>query len=144
MGLTAVVSTLLAVLAGLLTTAVTGPSAWGAACAVCLAGWTPYAAQGAALLEQERASGHMLASIFFGTGRWHLLRRHLLSAVPAPVHGTGGLVGLGRGQIARCPAGQECPQQWTGRGGRGGGGAPAAAGAPLGGWVGAGPRPNMG
>ncbi|MGW0735602.1 ABC transporter permease subunit [Streptomyces sp. NPDC002851] len=86
-GLTEVVSTLPAVLAGLLTTAVTGPSAWGAACAVCLVGWTPYAAQAAALLEQERASGHMLASISLGAGRAHLLRRHLLPAVlPAVLH----------------------------------------------------------
>ncbi|MFD9438248.1 ABC transporter permease subunit [Streptomyces sp. NPDC060006] len=80
-GLTEVVSTLPAVLAGLLTTAVTGPSVWGAACAVCLVGWSPYAAQAAALLEQERASGHMLASISFGAGRRYLLRHHLLPAV---------------------------------------------------------------
>ncbi|MDQ1022964.1 peptide/nickel transport system permease protein [Streptomyces umbrinus] len=80
-GLTEVAATLPAVLAGLLTTAVTGPSVWGAACAVCLVGWTPYAAQTAALLEQERASGHMLASISFGAGRRYLLRHHLLPAV---------------------------------------------------------------
>ncbi|MFG3514390.1 ABC transporter permease subunit [Streptomyces bobili] len=80
-GLTEVVSTLPAVLAGLLTTAVTGPSAWGAACAVCLVGWTPYAAQSSALLEQERASGHMLASLSFGAGPAYLFRHHLLPAV---------------------------------------------------------------
>ncbi|MBZ3906213.1 ABC transporter permease subunit [Streptomyces griseiscabiei] len=80
-GLTEVVSTMPAVLAGLLTTAVTGPSAWGAALAVCLVGWTPYAAQAAALLEQERASGHMLASVSFGAGPGYLLRYHLLPAV---------------------------------------------------------------
>ncbi|GGK91867.1 ABC transporter permease subunit [Streptomyces flaveus] len=80
-GLTEVVSTLPAVLAGLLTTAVTGPSVWGAALAVCLVGWSPYAAQTAALLEQERASGHMLAAISFGADRRYLLRRHLLPAV---------------------------------------------------------------
>ncbi|KOG30745.1 ABC transporter permease subunit [Streptomyces resistomycificus] len=80
-GLTEVVSTLPAVLAGLLTTAVTGPSVWGAACAVCVVGWSPYAAQAAALLEQERASGHMLASISFGAGPSYLLRHHLLPAV---------------------------------------------------------------
>ncbi|MEV0222580.1 ABC transporter permease subunit [Streptomyces sp. NPDC050704] len=83
-GLTEVVSTLPAVLAGLLTTALTGPSVWGAACAVCLVAWSPYAAQTAALLEQERASGHMQASILFGAGRWYLLRHHLLpAALPA-------------------------------------------------------------
>ncbi|MFF5496635.1 ABC transporter permease subunit [Streptomyces aquilus] len=80
-GLTEVVSTMPAVLAGMLTTAVTGPSASGAALAVCLVGWTPYAAQAAALLEQERASGHMLASICFGAGPGYLLRHHLLPAV---------------------------------------------------------------
>jgi ABC-type dipeptide/oligopeptide/nickel transport system permease subunit/ABC-type dipeptide/oligopeptide/nickel transport system permease component len=80
-GLTEVVSTLPAVLAGLLTTAVTGPSVWGAACAVCLVGWTPYAAQTAALLEEERASGHMLASLSFGAGPRYLLRRHYIPAV---------------------------------------------------------------
>ncbi len=63
-GLTEVVSTMPAVLA-----AVTGPSASGAALAVCMVGWTPYAAQAAALLEQERASGHIFASISFGAGR---------------------------------------------------------------------------
>lgn len=84
-GLTEVVSTMPAVLAGLLTTAVTGPSAWGAALAVCLVGWTPYAAQAAALLEQERASGHMLASVSFGAGPGYLLRHHLVPAVLPPV-----------------------------------------------------------
>jgi ABC-type dipeptide/oligopeptide/nickel transport system permease subunit/ABC-type dipeptide/oligopeptide/nickel transport system permease component len=80
-GLTEVMSTLPAVLAGLLVTAVTGPSVWGAACAVCLVGWTPYAAQTAAMLEQERATGHILASISFGARPTHLLRHHLLPAV---------------------------------------------------------------
>ncbi|WP_158842323.1 ABC transporter permease subunit [Saccharothrix deserti] len=80
-GLTEVMSTLPAVLVGLLTTAVTGPSVWGAACAVCLVGWTPYAAQAAALLEQERATGHILASISCGADSAHLLRHHLLPAV---------------------------------------------------------------
>lgn len=83
-GLTEVMSTLPAVLAGLLTTAVTGPSVWGAACAVCLVGWTPYAAHTAAILEQERATGHILASISFGARPTYLLRHHLLpAALPA-------------------------------------------------------------
>ncbi|MET8976501.1 ABC transporter permease subunit [Streptomyces sp. NPDC004539] len=85
-GLTEVVSTLPAVLAGLLTTAVTGPSVWGAALAVCLVGWAPYAAQASALLAQERAAGHTLASRSLGAGAGHLLRRHHLPAVlPAVV-----------------------------------------------------------
>lgn len=76
-----VASTLPAVLAGLLTTAVTGPSVWGAALAVCLVGWTPYAAQAAALIEEERASGHLLASLSFGAGPRYLMRHHYLPAV---------------------------------------------------------------
>jgi ABC-type dipeptide/oligopeptide/nickel transport system permease subunit len=80
-GLMEVASTLPAVLAGLLTTAVTGPSVWGAALAVCLVGWTPYAAQAAALIEEERASSHMQASLSFGAGPWHLMRRHYLPGV---------------------------------------------------------------
>ncbi|MBC9730479.1 ABC transporter permease subunit [Streptomyces sp. TRM68367] len=80
-GVTEVVATLPAVLAGLLIAGVTGPSVWGAAGAVCVVGWSPYAAQSAALLEQERASGHIAASVALGAGRGHLLRRHLLPAV---------------------------------------------------------------
>jgi ABC-type dipeptide/oligopeptide/nickel transport system permease component/ABC-type antimicrobial peptide transport system permease subunit len=80
-GPTEVASTLPAVLAGLLIVGVTGPSVWGAASAVCAVGWSPYAAQTAALLEQERASGHIAASVALGAGRLHLLRRHLLPAV---------------------------------------------------------------
>ena len=84
-GMTDVVATMPAVLAGLLVTAATGPSVWGAACAVCVVGWTPYAAQTAALLEQERASGHIAAAVSLGAGRLHLLRRHLLPALTGPL-----------------------------------------------------------
>ncbi|MEU0109957.1 ABC transporter permease subunit [Streptomyces sp. NPDC006251] len=84
-GPTEVVSTLPAVLAGLLIAGVTGPSVWGAACAVCVVGWSPYAAQTAALVEQERASGHIAASVALGAGRLHLMRRHLLPAVVPPL-----------------------------------------------------------
>jgi peptide/nickel transport system permease protein len=80
-GLTEVASTLPAVLAGLLTTAVTGPSVWGAACAVCLVAWTPYAVHAAALFEQERATGHVLASRSLGAGPLRLMRHSLLPAV---------------------------------------------------------------
>lgn len=84
-GLTEMMSTLPAVLAGLLTTAVTGPSVWGAAAAVCLVGWTPYAAQAAALFEQERATDHITASTALGATPAHLLRHHLLPAVLPPL-----------------------------------------------------------
>lgn len=80
-GLTEVASTLPAVLAGLLTTAVTGPSVWGAACAVCLVAWTPYAVQAAALFEQERATEHVRVSKSLGASPVHLMRRSLLPAV---------------------------------------------------------------
>ncbi|MFJ2580865.1 ABC transporter permease subunit [Kitasatospora aureofaciens] len=84
-GPTEVVATVPAVLAGLLVTAATGPSVWGAAAAVCAIGWTPYAAQTAALLEQERASGHIAAARSLGAGRVHLARRHLLPALTGPL-----------------------------------------------------------
>ncbi|WP_433546564.1 ABC transporter permease subunit [Streptomyces sp. CA-294286] len=84
-GLTEVVSTLPAVLAGLLVTGLTGPSVLGAALAVCVVGWSPYAAQTAALLQQERAAGHVTASVALGAGRVHVLRRHLLPALVPPV-----------------------------------------------------------
>ncbi|MEO6089700.1 MAG: ABC transporter permease subunit [Umezawaea sp.] len=80
-GLMEVVSTLPTVLAGLVTTAVTGPSVWDAAGAVYVVGWTPYAIQAAALFDQERASGHVLVSKSLGAGRMHLVRRGLLPAV---------------------------------------------------------------
>lgn len=80
-GLTEVASTLPAVLAGLLTTAVTGPSVWGAAAAVCLVAWTPYAVQATALFEQERATEHVRVSKSMGAGPVHLMRRSLLPAV---------------------------------------------------------------
>ncbi|MET9435507.1 ABC transporter permease subunit [Streptomyces sp. NPDC006551] len=84
-GPTDVVATMPAVLAGLLVTAATGPSVWGAAGAVCAVGWTPYAAQTAALAEQERASGHLAAAVSLGAGRLHLLRRHLIPALARPL-----------------------------------------------------------
>ncbi|SPF07153.1 Dipeptide transport system permease protein DppC [Streptomyces sp. MA5143a] len=87
-GLGEVVSTMTAVLAGMLTTAVTGSSASGAALAVSLVGWIPYAAQAAAPLEQERAGGHLLASLSFGAGPDYLLRHHLLPAVLPPACAT--------------------------------------------------------
>ncbi|GHH38991.1 ABC transporter permease subunit [Streptomyces candidus] len=84
-GLTEVVSTLPAVLAGLLVTGLTGPSVLGAALAVCVVGWSPYAAQTSALLQQERAAGHVTASVALGGGRVHVLRRHLLPSLVPPV-----------------------------------------------------------
>ncbi|MFD3516829.1 ABC transporter permease subunit [Streptomyces sp. NPDC058657] len=84
-GLTEVASTLPAVVAGLLVTGLTGPSVLGAALAVCVVGWTPYAAQTAALLQQERAAGHVAAAVALGGGRGHVLRRHLLPALVPPL-----------------------------------------------------------
>jgi ABC-type dipeptide/oligopeptide/nickel transport system permease subunit len=93
-GLTEVASTLPAVLAGLLTTAVTGPSVWGAAAAVCLVAWTPYAVQAMALFEQERATEHVRVSKSLGAGPVHLMRRSLLPAV---------LPGVLRNAVLRLP-----------------------------------------
>ncbi|MHC5902774.1 ABC transporter permease subunit [Streptomyces sp. S6] len=80
-GVTEVASTLPAVLAGLLTTAVTGPSVWGAGLAVCLVGWAPYAAQASALFAEARAAGHVVAARSLGAGAGHLVWRHHLPAV---------------------------------------------------------------
>lgn len=80
-GATEVMATLPAVLAGLLTVAVVGPSSGAATIALCLVAWVPYAAQTAALVEQERASGHVLAAVALGVPARRILRRHVLPAV---------------------------------------------------------------
>jgi peptide/nickel transport system permease protein len=47
--------------------------------------WAPLAAHTTALLRQERATLHVLATRGLGAGRWYLLRRELLPAVLPPV-----------------------------------------------------------
>ncbi|MBC9713548.1 ABC transporter permease subunit [Streptomyces sp. TRM66268-LWL] len=70
-----------AVLAGLLVAGVAGGGSLTPALAVAAVAWTPLAAHTSALLQQERAAQHVLATRSLGAGRWHLLRRSLLPAV---------------------------------------------------------------
>ncbi|MFJ6570483.1 ABC transporter permease subunit [Streptomyces sp. NPDC091292] len=69
------------VLVALLVTAVAGSGPWTPALAVAAVAWAPLAAHTAALLHQERATTHVLATRALGAGRRHVLRRTLLPAV---------------------------------------------------------------
>ncbi|MEU9286083.1 ABC transporter permease subunit [Streptomyces sp. NPDC048275] len=73
------------VLAALLVTAVTGSGPETPALAVAAVAWAPLAAHTAALLRQERATTHLLATRALGAGPFHLLRHELLPAVVPPV-----------------------------------------------------------
>ncbi|GGS41012.1 ABC transporter permease subunit [Streptomyces griseoviridis] len=73
------------VLLALLVTAVAGSGTTTPAVAVTAVAWAPLAAHTTALLRQERATLHVLATRGLGAGRWYLLRRELLPAVLPPV-----------------------------------------------------------
>jgi peptide/nickel transport system permease protein len=73
------------VLAALLVTAVAGSGPATPALAVAAVAWAPLAAHTSALLQQERATTHLLASHALGAGPLHLLRYELLPAVLPPV-----------------------------------------------------------
>ncbi|MBT2409517.1 ABC transporter permease subunit [Streptomyces sp. ISL-12] len=73
------------VLLALLVTAVAGSGTATPVLAVTAVAWAPLAAHTAALLRQERATLHVLATRGIGAGRWYLLRRELLPAVLPPV-----------------------------------------------------------
>ncbi|MHA5048243.1 ABC transporter permease subunit [Streptomyces sp. SD15] len=73
------------VLAALLVTAVTGSGPATPALAVAAVAWAPLAAHTAALLRQERATMHLLATRALGAGPLYLLRHELLPAVVRPV-----------------------------------------------------------
>ncbi|MBA4860875.1 ABC transporter permease subunit [Streptomyces sp. PSKA54] len=73
------------VLAALLVTAVAGSGPATPALAVAAVGWAPLAAHTSALLQQERATTHLLATHALGAGPLHLLRYELLPAVLPPV-----------------------------------------------------------
>ncbi|MGP2439264.1 ABC transporter permease subunit [Streptomyces sp. JW3] len=73
------------VLLALLVTAVAGSGTATPALAVTAVAWAPLAAHTAALLQQERATLHVLATRGLGASRWYLLRRELLPAVLPPV-----------------------------------------------------------
>ncbi|WP_078067289.1 ABC transporter permease subunit [Streptomyces jeddahensis] len=73
------------VLAALLVTAVTGSGSATPALAVAAVAWAPLAAHTSALLQQERATTHLLATRGLGARPPHLLRYELLPAVLPPV-----------------------------------------------------------
>ncbi|MFE4539225.1 ABC transporter permease subunit [Streptomyces scopuliridis] len=73
------------VIAGMLVAAVLGPGSLGASIAVALVSWPALAAHAAALVQETRAAGHLMAQRAIGSPpRWILLR-HLLPAVAGPV-----------------------------------------------------------
>jgi peptide/nickel transport system permease protein len=74
-----------AVLAGLLVTGIAGSGPWTPALAVAAVAWSPLATHTSALLEQERATTHLIATRALGAGPWYLLTRELLPAVLPPV-----------------------------------------------------------
>jgi peptide/nickel transport system permease protein len=77
------------VLAGLLVAGVAGSGPATPALAVTAVAWAPLAAHTSALLRQERAATHVVATRGLGAGRWYVLWRELVPGVlPAVVrHG---------------------------------------------------------
>ncbi|WP_205709629.1 ABC transporter permease subunit [Kineococcus siccus] len=73
------------VIAGLLVTAVTGPSATGAAVAVLLVSWAPLASHTAALVAEARAQPHVRVLPVLGVGPVRALLLHVLPMVAGPV-----------------------------------------------------------
>ncbi|MEO6087620.1 MAG: ABC transporter permease subunit [Umezawaea sp.] len=73
------------VLAGLLVTGIAGSGPWTPALAVAAVAWSPLATHTSALLRQERAATHLIATRALGAGTWYLLWRQLLPAVLRPV-----------------------------------------------------------
>ncbi|KMS75071.1 ABC transporter permease [Streptomyces leeuwenhoekii] len=73
------------VLAALLVTAVAGSGPATPALAVTAVGWAALAAHTSALLRQERATLHLLATRGMGASPWYLLRREILPAILPPV-----------------------------------------------------------
>ncbi|UYQ65996.1 ABC transporter permease subunit [Streptomyces peucetius] len=84
-GLSDIANALPPVIVGILVAAVLGPGTGGAALAVALISWPPLAAHAAALVQEVRASGFLLAQKAIGaTPRW-ILWRHVLPSVTGPV-----------------------------------------------------------
>ncbi|MEU5220460.1 ABC transporter permease subunit [Streptomyces sp. NPDC020807] len=73
------------VLIGLLVAAVTGPGTAVAALAVTLGAWPPLAAHAAALTQEVRASGFLVAQRAIGAPAWWVWTRHVLPSVAGPV-----------------------------------------------------------
>ncbi|WP_460666901.1 ABC transporter permease subunit [Kribbella swartbergensis] len=73
------------VIAGILVVAVLGPGTLGASVAVALVSWPPLAAHAAALTQETRAAGYLMAQRAIGSSRTWILTRHVLPAVVGPV-----------------------------------------------------------
>ncbi|MBC9716240.1 ABC transporter permease subunit [Streptomyces sp. TRM66268-LWL] len=84
-GLADIANALPPVIAGVLVAALTGPSTFGASLAVALISWPPLAAHAAALVQEVRASSHVMALRAIGAGPAWILMRHVLPAVAGPV-----------------------------------------------------------
>ncbi|WP_344355254.1 ABC transporter permease subunit [Streptomyces gobitricini] len=84
-GLSDIANALPPVIVGILVAAVLGPGTGGAALAVALLSWPPLAAHAAALVQEVRASGFLLAQKAIGASAGWILWRHVLPSVAAPV-----------------------------------------------------------
>jgi peptide/nickel transport system permease protein len=73
------------VIAGLVASAVLGPSAGGAIVAVAAVAWAPLAAHTAALVTEVKAQPHVRITPILGVGRFRLMSRYVLPAVIGPV-----------------------------------------------------------
>lgn len=73
------------IIAGLMVVAVTGPSAYGAACAVMLVSWAPLAAHCASLLGEARSQSYIRMLPVLGIGRLRSFSHYLLPAVIGPL-----------------------------------------------------------
>jgi len=73
------------IIAGLMVVAVTGPSSYGAACAVLLVSWAPLAAHCAALLHETRRQPYIRMLPILGVGPLRRLTHYLLPAVIGPL-----------------------------------------------------------
>ena len=73
------------IIAGLLVVAISGPSAYGAACAVMLVSWAPLAAHCASLLMEARTQPYIRMLPVLGIGRLRTLTHYLLPALWGPL-----------------------------------------------------------
>lgn len=73
------------ILAGLVVSAIMGPSSFGAAVAVTLVSWAPLAAHTSALVAEVKAQPHVKIAPVLGVGPTRLLLRYVLPSVVGPV-----------------------------------------------------------
>lgn len=73
------------IIAGLVVSAITGPSTHGAMIAIAAVAWAPLAAHTAALVTEVRTQPHVRITPLLGVGRLRLMTRYVLPAVVGPV-----------------------------------------------------------